>query len=782
MTGVLLRILRRDVMRNRVIIVVIFMLVALSAFLLASGSGLVIQLMTSLDAMFERSMTPHVVQMHAGDLDRDRIKAWATDNPLVSQHQIVEMIAVDGSSLTLGDWSTAEDTGVMDISFVIQNDKFDFLLGLDNLPVYPDPGQIGVPLYYREARDLAVGDLVQVDAGTVTREFRIACFVRDAQMNPAIIHSKRFLMHPEDYAELRAHLPDTEYLIEFRLYNSSQAGEFAGAYTEAGLPDRGPAVDHRLFRVFNALTDGMIAAVVIVLSLLLMLIAILCLRFTILATVEEDYREIGVMKAIGFGCRVIRRIYMIKYIALGGFAAAAGYLVSLVVGSRLSANITAFLGAAEPILVLRLLPAAGALLVYAMVVGAVSLVLRRVDRISAVNALRSGVVDGRLRRAGVLPLRTGRRSAVNMVMGIRDVVQRPGLLVLVVGIFAVCAVIMLVPFHLYSTMNDPSLISYMGIGRSDIRIDLRQNDLTGARFQGMMDTVSSDPDITRFSPLVTARFTLVHNDGTQESIAVETGDLEQFPVEYIRGSAPRGGNEIALSVLSAGDMEKGIGDSLLLKVNGEQRSMTIRGIYQDITNGGRTAKAEIAVGDEAVVRYTLIADVQPGVDVAGKTAEYSRLFHPARITDLDGYIDETMGQTIEQLADVVAVATVIGLVVAVLITALFLKMVLIKDTARIAVMRSLGFSLRHIRLQYYSMSLVLLATGVAFGTVLSNTLGERVVGFLWGFMGAAQIHFVIRPLYAYLLLPLLLAVAIVLTTAVSVSRIKNTSIATTIVE
>ncbi|MCA1754848.1 MAG: FtsX-like permease family protein [Spirochaeta sp.] len=119
---------------------------------------------------------------------------------------------------------------------------------------------------------------------------------------------------------------------------------------------------------------------------------------------------------------------------------------------------------------------------------------------------------------------------------------------------------------------------------------------------------------------------------------------------------------------------------------------------------------------------------------------------------------------------------------ATLITALFLKMVLIKDRSRIAIMKSLGFSLQHIRLQYLSTALVLLAIGVVAGTVLSNTVGERAVGLLWSFMGAAQIRFVIHPLQAYLLLPLLLASAVVLTTLVSVSRIKNTNIATTIVE
>lgn len=781
MKALFVRILKRDLVRNRIINLVICALVTMSAFLLAGGAGLVVQLATSLDALFEQSKVPHLVQMHAGDLEQDGMAAWAATNPLVDEHQIVEMITVDGSHLTLGNWASAEDNGVMDISFVVQNERFDFLLDRENRPMFPAPGEIGVPLYYRDARELHVGDRVRIDTGSFVRDFRIVGFVRDAQMNPSVIHSKRFLVHPSDYSTLRNNLPDTEYLIEFRLTDPTRTSELAAAYTEAGLPDRGPSVDIRIFRIFNALTDGMVAAVVVVLSLLLMLIALLCLRFTIVSTIEEDFREVGVMKAIGMGQNDIRRIYLVKYVALGAVASLAGYLLSLAAQPALTANVTAFLGAAEPPLLLQALPTVAAVLVCFMVVVTAGLILRRVHHVSAVAGLRNGTVDGRLRRVGVLPLRAGRRDGVNLVLGMRDVAQRPKLFVLVVAVFAVCSAIILVPFHFHSTMNDPSLISYMGISRSDIRIDLRRTDLVESRFDEMVAAVAADPDIARFSPRVTARFTLI-DDGKRESIAIETGDFSRFPLEFVGGSEPLSGNQIALSVLSARDMDRQVGDSLVLLVNGEEHTMTVSGIYQDVTNGGRTAKAPIPYDDGAVLWYSLIADVHPRANVAEKAAEYSRRFHPARVTDLDGYIEETLGHTIAQLGGVVWAAIIIGLAVAILITALFLKMVLIKDRGRIAILKSLGFSLQQIRLQYQSLALTLLAFGVIAGTVVSNTLGEKAVGVLWAFMGAARIRFVIRPMYAYLILPLVLATAVVTTTLASVARIRDTSIATTIVE
>ncbi len=89
-------------------------------------------------------------------------------------------------------------------------------------------------------------------------------------------------------------------------------------YKSSNLPQKGPSITYSLFKTLNSLTDGIIAAVLIIISGLLMLIAMLCIRFTIITSMEEDYREIGVMKAIGIHNKDIQN-YIIKYfISAGG--------------------------------------------------------------------------------------------------------------------------------------------------------------------------------------------------------------------------------------------------------------------------------------------------------------------------------------------------------------------------------------------------------------------------------------------------------------------------------
>lgn len=338
------RMLKKDFLRKKLVTVVVFAFIFLSALLVASGANLMIELGNSLNVLFAKAHTPHFVQMHAGPLDQAKIDSWAAANEMVTDQQTVEMITMDGANLYLGVSQNSEANSIMDVSFVTQNKDFDYLLDLDNNIIQLSPGEIAVPVYYSQERNLAVGDKVRVNTGAGELVFTIATFNRDSQMNPAIASSKRFLIHEQDFADLRKTIDETEYLIEFLLIDDSQISTFASAYQTSNLPKIGPAVDLGLFKIMNSLSDGLVAGVVILMSLLLNVIAVLSLRFTLLATIEEDTKEICVMKAIGIARADIKRVYLAKYVVMGAAAALLGYLASLLLNQVLSANVLLYIG------------------------------------------------------------------------------------------------------------------------------------------------------------------------------------------------------------------------------------------------------------------------------------------------------------------------------------------------------------------------------------------------------------------------------------------------------
>jgi putative ABC transport system permease protein len=771
------KILQKDLLRQKLITIVVFGFIFLSAMLVSSGCNLILTLNNSLDALFEKADVPHYVQMHAGELDQAKVERWADDNSLVDRQQTVEMLTIDGASLYLGDSQESEADTVMDISFVVQNTGFDFLLNLDSEMIEVAPGEIAVPIYFMQDADLEIGDDVRVSTDTVDMTFTVAEFVRDAQMNPAIVHSKRFVIHPADYANLSNHIQDVEYLVEFQLTDASLVSDFRNDYLASGMPKRGPAVDEQLFKVLNGLTDGVVAIVVIFLSILLIIIAILCLRFTILATLEEDYREIGVLKAVGISRSDIRRIYLTKYMALGALGSVLGYLSSLLLNQVLSENITLYFGTAPSNLIMDAIPLIAASSIFLIVTVSSYIVLRRFNKVSAVQALRSGSIGDSHGWVRLLNLRRSASLNLNIFLGVRDLFQRVRLYWLLGMVYFFCAVIIIIPVHFLTTIQSPTFVSYMGIGRSDMRIDLRQSDNVTERYNSMIRYLNSDPDVSRFAPLVTSQYTIVLDDGSQDIINIETGDFTVFPLEYVEGNAPVEENEIALSILNAQEMDRQVGDTITLLINNQEQDLVITGTYQDVTDGGRTFKANLEPDFDNILGYTVGLDLKSGVSLDEKLREYSEIFDPARVTDLDGYMSQTMGNTIQQMEIAARVTVIVGLCLSILVTSLFLNMLISKDSGQIAIKRSLGFSLRHVRVQYLSTTLFLLGTGIIVGTIFANTGGQQLVSAVWANMGASRISFVVDPLMAYIALPLFLIVAVAITTFANLTAIKATNIA-----
>ncbi len=771
------KMLQKDLMRHKLITLVVFGFIFLSAMLVASGCNLIFTLNNSLDALFVKADVPHFVQMHAGDLDQAEIDQWAEDNSLVEKHQTVEMLTIDGANLYLGDAPEPESDTVMDISFVVQSTDFDFLLNLDSEIIEVAPGEIAVPIYFMQEADLNIGDTVTVKSNTGDEVFTITDFVRDAQMNAAIAHSKRFVINSADYTNLKNQGYDIEYLVEFQLTDVSQVSDFRSDYLQSNMPKRGPSIDKELFKVLNGLADGLVALVVIFLSILLIIIAIFCLRFTILATLEEDYREIGVLKAIGISQSDIKRIYLAKYMTLGALGSALGYLGSLLLNQVLSENITLYFGRAPRNLAMDVIPVISALSIFMIVTVSCFIVLRRFNRVSAVQALRSGSIGGSTSWIRLLNLRRSVGVNLNIFLGVRDLFQRFRLYWLLGMVYFFCAVIIIIPVHFLTTMQSPSFVTYMGIGRSDIRIDLRQSDDVTERYKSMIEYLNNDPDVLRFTPLVTSQYAIVLDDGSEDIINIETGDFSVFPLDYAEGTAPDAANEIALSVLNAQDMDKQVGDTITLLIDGQEQDLIITGTYQDVTNGGRTAKATLEPDVDNILWYVVSLDVQSGVSIEDKVDDYSDRFDPARVSDLDGYVSQTLGNTIQQLQTAVQVTVIVGLCISILITSLFMNMLISKDAGQIAIKRSLGFSLRNIRVQYLATTLLLLGLGIVVGTVFANTGGQELVSLIWSNFGASHISFVVNPVMAYLVLPLILIGAVSITTFANLTAIKATNIA-----
>lgn len=764
------KLILNDIKKSKLMTVVITLFIVLAALLISLAAMLSVNLFTAINGMMEKAKTPHFLQMHSGDTSMEQLFEFADKHSNVTDFQVLSFLNIEGTEIIIQGNSLADS--VQDNGLSMQSQRFDFLFDLKGNIIQPADGEIYVPIYYMKEGQAEIGDKVTIHGIT----FSIAGFVRDSAMNASIISSKRFVVSENDFQSLR-HLGSLEYLIEFRLADRSAVSGFEAEYLAAGLPSNGPpAITDALFSMANAITDGMMIAVLILMSILVIIINFLCVHFTLLAKIEEDYREIGMLKAIGLRVSSIKKLYLAKYGFLAGVACAIGFLFSLFAKEPLMENIRLYMGEGDAAGLGLLFGIIGALIIFFVVLLYVNGVLRRFKKISPAEAIRFGAPQEKSKAARGFRLSDNRVFSPNIMLGIKDVLARKKLYSTMLMVLVISTFLMIVPQNIYNTIAQRNFMTYMGIGECDMRIDIQQTSDIKEKTAEIAAVMQKDTEIKKYTVLTSYMFDVQLEDNSIQKLKVELGDHSVFPIEYSAGRAPLQDSEIAISTLAADDLEKGLSNTITLMIDGEKKQVTICGIYSDITNGGKTAKAVFDTEESSILWSVIPVKLENEFISDKKIDSYKNLFSYAKVSDIDEYIGQTFGGITSAVKKASYAAVAASAMLTVLVTLLFIKMLVTKDRHAIAVLKSLGYKKEDICSQYTARSAFILIAGVLIGIILANTLGELVgVGLISSF-GASAFHFDINPLFAYLFSPVLMAVCVYVATQFGISDISSLKI------
>ncbi|HEX3028507.1 MAG TPA: FtsX-like permease family protein [Clostridia bacterium] len=769
------RIIRNDILKSKLISLTTMIFVIAAAMLVSLAAILTVNLLGSIDTLMSKAKTPHFMQMHSGKIDTARLSAFAKHNGNVDEFQVLEFLNIDGPKIIINGSSFADN--LQDNGLSTQSKKFDYLLDLDGKVIKVSDGEIYAPICYLKDGTAKVGDTAEICG----KKFKIAGFLRDSQMNSTLSSSKRFLVSENDYAEIK-NLGNIEYLIEFRLKDLSSIGAFETAYASADLEANGPAITYSLFKMINAISDGLMIVVILLVSMLVVAIAFMCIRFTLLAKIEDDYREIGVMKAIGLRISDIKKIYLAKYAAISAAGCILGFALSFVFRGMLLENIRLYMGESKNSSFSLLFGIIGILLVFLIIIAYVNRVLKRFRKISAAEAIRFGTTQEKSAGVKHLCLSKNKLLDTNIFLGIKDTLTRKRLYAIMFTVVVISVFIIIVPQNLYNTISSKSFVKYMGIGNCDILVNIQQVNDISRKTSKITKALNSDKSISKYTVLTTRKYTAIKDDGSEERIKVDLGDHLTFPVEYLKGKPPAANDEIALSVLNADELGKKTGDDITVVIGGKAKKLKVCGIYSDITNGGKTAKAAFNDSSAEIMWSTVYVELKNKSIVNEKVSEYSDRFDYIKIASIYDYNKQTFGSTVSSVKKASRTAIAVALIITVLITLLFMKMLVTKDRYPIAVMKAFGFTNSDIKIQYISRSVFVLIIGTVLGTLLANTLGEVLTGMAISSFGASSFKFSVNPISAYMLCPLMMICVVLAATIVGTFGIGQIKISENIKE
>lgn len=726
---------RKKAWKNMILLV--FM--CLSVTIVALVALMLSQLFSSITSMYETAKPPHFLQMHMGAIEQADIDEFNENFVGITHWQSVPMITLYGDNMmvTGGDKAYTLSDCRLDISLVKQNDEYDVLLDDKRTPLNLTEGEIGVPVIVLDQYDISFGDKITLCGNGIEKQFTVVTYVYDGMMNSTTCSSTRFLISDADFDSLFGKIGETEYLIEAYFTDSSLASAYQTTYEQSDkeLPKNGQAITYNVIFLLSALTDILTAMVFVLAGTMLVIVVVMCLRYVILAELEDDVNEIGTMKSIGIPDKGIKNLYLAKIRILMSVAGVVGFLLALLLLPGFTSHISRFFGK-QPLEGKSLLLAVSAVaVIYCIILLFAKKVLKQIETKTIVDLLVSD--DGFGKKVKVKSrLYQSRKLSTNVFVGMQEARNGYGI---VFFLMLIITFLVMVPIRSLQTMQAEEFVTYMGSSICDLLAEVMQGEALEARNEELFKILSEEMEkgnVQNVNVLRRVRLQAMSNTNELVGVHVDTGLSAGEGIVYLSGTNPYAENHIALSYLLADELGKKTGDRVNIISDNQTYCMEVCGIYQDVTSGGKTAKAIYDFESEPSEKYTYQLELTDEMF----TEKFSdslkaQLGSGYSIKSMDSFLQQTLGGVTVRFSRAVYLIIIIGMIITIFIVLLYMELRLARTMHALAEKIIMGIPTKAICMQELYPMLLLGGTGIILGVILTEVFGEKIVSALFSLLG-----------------------------------------------
>lgn len=770
-------ILKKDLKRKKTMNVILLIFVILAAAFIASSANNIITVSNALDNFFSKAGTPDYWFATTSAPDIERFEDFAGENGY--DYYILQLILIDSNNILVED-KKLEYSGTAALSTLGGMKIFD----KNNEEItHINDGEIYVAgfLFQSGENNFHEGGKVLISQDGIEKEFTIKGYTKDAIFGSSMVGVTRFLVSESDanlfrgegatlYSTVEIHTTDADYRDKFNALDLNTIMSF----------------DYSMLKMVYIM-DILIAAILLVVSLCLILISMVILRFIINFTITEEFREIGVMKAIGIKNGAIRGLYIAKYFAIA--------VIGTVVGLGLSFPFSRIMisGVSKRIIISGednfLVNIGAAILAGAVVVLFSYLCTRKIRKFSPIDAIRSGETGERFKKKGILHLGKSHMPTISF-MAVNDILSGIKSYVSMIIIFIIGTLLVIIPVNTINTLRSDNVITLFNMVKSDHIISqellFNPNENNKAKVELQFTEVREmfaengiDVDV---SQEIMFRSNILKGDKRTNSLSFQgMGQVTTDMYTYIDGTPPQNVHEVALTYLTADQIGAKIGDDVKIKMGEDTGTYTVTAIYQSMNNMGEGVRFHqdteldynYAGGSFGIqVNYK---DNPDKAALARRKALLEKLYPDADIFTPGEYIGYMIGDITEQLDSMKVLILSIILGINALVAVLMVKSFITKEKGEISLLKAIGFKSNSLTLwQTLRIGIVLLLS-VLIGALLSFPLSSLIVTPLFRMMGAYSIEFEIRGIEVYVIHPLIVLVVTALAAFISAQGLRKIS-------
>lgn len=320
-----------------------------------------------------------------------------------------------------------------------------------------------------------------------------------------------------------------------------------------------------------------LSSMLILFAFIIMAIALIITRFTITTGIDDNIRNLGILKAIGAETSTLRKTYMLQYLIAAAIAAVMGICAAFAskgffVGILFMATAVNFV---VPMNVGAIFIALAA--IFLTVLLTVFLSTAKVRKIQPITALRKGLSTHSFKKNRVRLDKT--RMNPNIALALKSIVNNKKHSVIIVAIVAITAFLSAFSSMLYFNMNIETQAMYSILGEDSNYFTVYNEDMK-------IDEILAIDGVDGYSTIGYNSNDVIKING-QEIPSYYSNDYSQFRISSVyEGRYPIADNEVAISTQLKNKFGVRIGD--LIDVYSDNRKSNVKfmvtGFTQNMNN------------------------------------------------------------------------------------------------------------------------------------------------------------------------------------------------------
>lgn len=767
------RILKKDLKRRISINIIIFLFITFATALIASSVNNIIVITSGLDYYKNISKVPEIVAFTAGESEKDEMIDFLEDCKYADEYYYGKLVYIKTSNI----WIDSKKMKSNDAFYFGKNEDQTLVsFDLEGNKLQLKGNEIAVPKTVMKDQKLHVNDKIKIKFHDEIIEFTIRYSMQDAVFGAEMNNTRRLLVSDEMFDKFYDQATGDQEIMGYIGIETSQEKEFLKEWNSQNFVTNVNTIGESMFDLMYVY-DKITAALAIAVGAGFVLVSFMVIRFTLTFTVEDEYREIGIMKAIGLKNLDIKKVYLIKYITIVILASVSGLLISYpmseILVSRASENILMKNTSANFMInIICAFVMAGIVMLFTYSS------MRKVNKISAVTAIHYGNNGERYQAKSLLKLHKSKWS-VPVFLGINDVLcslKRFAILIITLSISFSMMSLILNTLNTFESkemaekfdVNTESSIYISELSGQESNVydsNVLMNEVY--KIEKKLKDIGYDADI---SPVAMYFLTLQTEEfNTEKIVSLQVLGKNNDYLRVSKGKTPMLENEIAVSEIIMDMYGFEIGDYVTSEINGERKEFIITGTFTDYMQTGKSIRLSPAFDNTDLPIYFFTC-MNVDIKNTDKTqdelkVELSKKIPEIRWSTAQDIVDTGVSGIKESLTAFKDMLMIGLSFMIMMITYLMNKLFVVREKGEIAMMKSIGFKNKDIR--NYQMARMVF-TGILAMLIsipLSMLSDHFILVNIFKIMGA-ELNIQVNAFEAYLLYPGILLITMLIATYV----------------